>query len=156
MALIIEDGTGTVASADSYVTLAEYQAYGSARGWTLGSDETADEINLRRAFDGINRNWTYRGTPLDAYQPGAWPRSISEGIPQRIKDAQSELAYQVQGGLDLFATIEGSTTSEMIKVGPITIDEETLPTGKARVMSVEGLLRPYLAAGAGQTLMVRG
>lgn len=155
MALIIEDGSG-VENADSYVTLAAYQAYGAARGWTLGDDDAADEINLRRAFDGINRNWTYRGVPEDADQVGAWPRSIAEGIPQRIKDAQSELAYQVQGGLDLFATIEGSTTSEMIKVGPITIDEETLPTGKARVMSVEGLLRPYLAAGAGQTLMVRG
>lgn len=166
MALIIEDGT-IVANADSYVTLAAYQAYGAARGWTLGTDDAADEINLRRAFDGINRQWSYRGELVnEATQAGAWPRYMSafssgyvvpsNEIPQRVKDAQCELAYLVQGGLDLFATIGSSTTSEMIKVGPITIDEETLPSGKARVVAVEGLLRPYLGAGAGQIALVRG
>ena len=155
MALTVEDGT-IVANADSYIALADYQAYGVARGWTLGDDDAADEINLRRAFDGINRNWTYRGSPLTDTQTGAFPRTGVDGIPQRIKDAQCELAYQVQGGLDLFATIEGSTTSEMIKVGPITIDEETLPTGRPRVVAVDSLLRPYLGAGAGQIALMRG
>lgn len=145
-----------VANADSYVTLDAYQAYGAARGWTLGDDDAADEINLRRAFDGINRNWTYRGVPNDADQVGAWPRSIAEGIPQRVKDAQCELAYQIQGGLNVFATIGSSTTASMIKVGPITIEDETLPTSKPRVVAVDGLLRPYLAAGTGQIKMVRG
>lgn len=153
--LTIETGD-IVEGADSYVTLTAYQAYGAARGWTLGDSDAADEINLRRSFDGINRNWTYRGTPLEADQVGAWPRSIAEGIPQRVKDAQCELAYQVQGGLDVFATITSSKTSEMIKVGPITLEDEGLPTGRPRVVAVDSLLRPYLGAGAGQIALMRG
>lgn len=155
MAIIVEDGT-IVAGADSYVTLAAYQAYGAARGWTLADSDPADEISLRRAFDGINRNWTYRGVADSADQPGAWPRSIAEGIPQRVKDAQCELAYQVQGGLDVFATITTSKTMERKKVGPIETEVETLPTGKPRVEAVTTLLRPYLSAGAGQVQLVRG
>lgn len=155
MSLTIEDGT-IVASADSYVALDAYQAYGAARGWTLGDSDAADEINLRRAFDTINRKWVYRGLPIDADQVGAWPRSIAEGIPQKIKDAQCELAYLIQGGLDVFATIETSGTRDMTKIGPITLDEDTLPTGKPRVVAVEGLLRPFLGAGAGQIALARG
>lgn len=155
MTLTVEDGD-IIAGADSYVTLAVYQAYGAARGWTLGDADEDDEINLRRAFDGINRNWVYRGVVVNEDQVGAFPRSLWSGIPQGIKDAQCELAYLIQGGLDLFATIESSSTSSMIKVGPITIDDESLPTGKARVTAVDGLLRQYVGAGAGQIALMRG
>ena len=153
MALTITAGA---ANADSYVALDAYQAYGAARGWTLGDSDEADEINLRRAFDGLNRNWTYRGAVVDADQVGAFPRDLWTGIPQAIKDAQCELAYQVQAGVDVFATIGTSTTRDMTKIGPITLDEDTLPTGKPRVVAVEGLLRPYLGAGAGQIALMRG
>jgi hypothetical protein len=155
VSLIVENAT-PVEGADTYVTLAVYQAYGAALGWTLGADDNADEINLRRAYQGINRNWTYKGKPVDADQTGAFPRINSEGIPQRVKDAQIELAFLVQGGLDLFATVESITTSETIKVGPISLGSDSLPTGRARVVAVQGLLRPYLAAGAGQVSLVRG
>lgn len=155
MTLTVEDGSG-VSNADTYVALAEYQAYGAARGWTLGDTDTADEINLRRSYDGINRNWNYSGTVVSADQTGSFPRNAATSVPQAVKDAQCELAYLVQGGLDLFATISTSSKASMIKVGPITIDEETLPTGRARVVAVEGLLRNYLTAGAGQIALTRG
>ena len=166
MALTVEDGT-IVTGADSYVTLAVYQAYGGARGWSLGADDAADEVNLVRGFDAINRRWDYRGEPVDDdVQVGAFPRYIIKSrfeyvtpaneIPQKIKDAQCELAYLIQGGLDPFATIEAAKTKDMIKIGPITIDEGSLPTGKARLVAVDGLLRPFLAAGAGQIALSRG
>lgn len=155
MTLTVEDGS-IVAGADTYVTLAAYQAYGAARGWTLGADDAADEIHLRRSFDAINRNWTYRGHLVDEYQVGAWPRDLWADIPQRIKDAQCELAYLMQNGLDVFATINTSSTASMIKVGPITIQDDTLPTGRPRIVAVDGLLRQYVAAGAGQIALVRG
>lgn len=155
MTLTPEDGTG-LAAADSYVTLAAYQAYGAARGWTLGADDPADEVNLRRAFDGINRLWSYLGAAETDEQAGAFPRTLWTGVPQRVKDAQCELAYLVQGGLDPFATIDSSATSETIKVGPISIGGDSLPTGRPRVVAVEGLLRPYLGAGPGQVRMLRG
>lgn len=153
--LTVEDGTG-LAAADSYVELADYQAYGTARGWTPGADDAADEVNLRRAFDGINRLWSFLGEAETDDQAGAFPRTLWTGIPQRVQDAQCELAYLVQGGLDPFATIDSSATSETIKVGPISIGGESLPTGRPRIVAVEGLLRPYLGTGPGQVRVLRG
>lgn len=176
MVLIVENAT-PVEGADSYVTLAAYQAYGAALGWTLGADDNADEINLRRAYQGINRNWTYIGFALTSDQTGAFPRTLRtgifplrtfrnygetrhqpdlEGIPQNVKDAQIELAFKVQGGLDLFATVSSRTTSETIKVGGITLSEDKLPTVRDSVVAVTSILRPYLAAGTGQVSLVRG
>ena len=155
MALTVEDGTG-IAAADSYVALAAYQAYGAARGWALGANDAADEVNLRRAFDGINRLWDYLGETETDEQAGAFPRTLWTGIPKRVKDAQCELAYLVQGGLDLFPTIAAATTGETTKIGPITLSETTLPAGKDRILAVEGLLRPYLGAGPGQVRVMRG
>jgi hypothetical protein len=155
MALTVEDGNG-LSAADSYVELADYQAYGTGRGWTLGSDDAADEVNLRRAFDGINRLWDYLGEAETDDQAGAFPRTLWTGVPQRVQDAQCELAYLLQGGLDPFATIDSSSTGETIKVGPITIGGDSLPTGRPRIVAVEGLLRPYLGAGPGQVRMLRG
>lgn len=155
MTLTVEDGTG-LAAADSYVTLAAYQAYGAARGWTLGADGAADEVSLRRAFDGINRLWSYLGEAETDDQAGAFPRTLWTAVPQRVKDAQCELAYLVQGGLDPFATIDSSSTGETLKVGPITIGGDSLPTGRPRIVAVEGLLGPYLGAGPGQVRMLRG
>jgi hypothetical protein len=155
MALAVETGIG-LAAADSYVSLADYRAYGTARGWTLGADDAADEVNLRRAFDGINRLWDYLGEAKTDDQAGVFPRTLWTGVPQRVKDAQCELAYLVQGGLDPFATIDSSSTGETIKVGPITIAGDSLPTGRPRIVAVEGLLRPYLGAGPGQVRVMRG
>jgi hypothetical protein len=66
------------------------------------------------------------------------------------------MAYLIQGGLDPFATIESNNTSESIKVGPITIAGDTLPTGTPRVVAIEGLLNGYIIGGVGQVKLVRG
>lgn len=165
MALTVEDGS-IVAGADSYVTLDTYQAYAIARGWATGT-ETEDEINLRRAFDIINRNWRYRGEAVDYdNQVGAFPRYIvksrweyvtpADEIPQRVKDAQCELAYLVKGGLDPFETISGVVGTTRAKAGPV--ETETTYLGglsKPRIVAVEGLLAPFLLAGYGQVRAVR-
>lgn len=163
MALIVETGA-VVANADSYVTLAAYQAYGAARGWTLGADDAADEVNLRRGYDTLNRNWTYIGYEVDVIdQTGAFPRYISTGryeteipadsIPKDVQDAQCELAYLIQGGADPFATYEGAVARA--KAGPVEVEYVGGKT-KPRFTAVEGLLRRYLEVGAGQANMVRG
>ena len=167
MALTVEDGS-IVAGADSYVTLAEYQAYGADRGWTLGDDDAADEIVLRRGFDGINRLWDYRGIQVDdEAQAGEWPRYIEydrfeyetppDGIPPKVKQAQMELAHVIQGGVDPFATVTGVVASTRAKAGPVET-ETTYQGGKStpRLVAIEGLLRPYLAVGYGQARAVRG
>lgn len=162
MALTVETGS-VVASADSYVTLEEYEAYGAARGWTLRDTDAANEQDIRRGYDVLNRKWAFRGEQVNEdVQTGEFPRYIvknrfeyvvpADDVPQRVKDAQCELAYIIKSGTDPLATITQSTTRK--KVGPIEV--ETVPTGTPRLVAVEGLLRPYLSAGAGQVALVRG
>lgn len=154
--LVIEDGS-IVAGADSYVTVLEYQTYAAARGWVTGEDDAADEVVLRRAFDAINRNWQYRGATMAADQAGAWPRTIEAGIPQRVKYAQSEMAHLIQGGADPMATITGTASRVKAKAGPVETETEYLGgLASARYTAVDGLLRPYLLAGAGQIQLMRG
>ena len=151
--------------ADSYGTLAAYTTYASSMGWTLASTDAANEVSLRKAAVALDRENTFIGLQQYQAQARAFPRLIGDlvdgwpvdpdTIPQDIIYAQFEMGYLIQGGLDPFATIESSSTSESIKVGPITIAGDSLPTGKARVVAVEGLLRPYIGAGSGQVRLVR-
>ena len=156
------------ASSDSYMTLAEWQVYWLARGvdLTQHGHDSAHEANLRRAADWLDRQNKFIGLKQYQTQARSWPRLVSDivddwpinpdTIPQDIKDAQAEVAYLLHDGLDPFATIETSKTKERKKVGPIETEVETVPTGSPRLVAVEGLLRPYLKAGAGQIALVRG
>nr|WP_309504290.1 DnaT-like ssDNA-binding protein [uncultured Roseovarius sp.] len=163
MTLTVEDGS-IVANADSYVTLDAYHAYGEARGWTFRDTDSEDEADLRRGFDALNRNWSYRGAQVDDLaQVGAWPRYIPDGrmryavpsdsIPADIQNAQFELAYLIKGGLDPFATLSGVVKSA--SAGPARV-EFLGGQGRPSLTAVNGLLRPYLLVGAGQSRAVRG
>ena len=153
-------------ASDSYGTLAAYEAYGLAMGWTLAVTDAANEINLRRAAVVIDRNNEFFGLQQYQFQARAWPRLVRglfndwpidpDTIPVDIIDAQFEVAYILQGGIDPFATIETSATSESIKVGPITIAGSNLPTSTPRIVAVEGLLRAYIRGGQGLVQMRRG
>lgn len=163
MTLTVEDGS-IVAGADSYVTLAQYEAYGAARGWTLRDTDENNEIDLRRAFDAINRNYSYIGVEVDeAEQVGAWPRYIvkdrfeyvvaANTIPADIQNAQMEMAYLIKGGLDPFATLNGVVAKAV--AGPVEV-EYLGGQGRPSLTAINGLLRPYLLAGEGQARLVRG
>lgn len=155
------------ASADSYGTLAAYQAYGAARGWALGATDAADEINLRRAVQAIDRQYSFVGYAQYQTQALDWPRVTTvyvdgwpidpDSIPQDVVYAQFELAYLLQGGLDPFATVTGVVSASRKKVGPIETETEyTGGLSTPRLVAVEGLLAPYLVAGRGQARMMRG
>ena len=154
------------AASDSYGTLAQYTAQAALYGWTLEATDAANETNLRRAAASLDRQNSFIGRTQYQTQALSWPRidcGYVDGwpidpdtIPQDIIAAQFELAYLIQAGLDPFATIETSNTSESIKVGPISISGSTLPSGKPRLVAIEGLLRDYVKAGAGQVALQRG
>ena len=163
--MALDTTIGDVA-ADSYGTLGAYQAYATAMGFTLAATDAANEINLRKAAIYLDRKYNFIGLKQYQYQGLSWPRLVNDlvddwpinpdTIPLDIVHAQFEVAYILQGGLDPFATIETSQTSEMIKVGPITISGDTLPTSTPRIVAVEGLLRGYIIGGVGMANMVRG
>jgi hypothetical protein len=153
------------AAADSYASAAEYTARAAAMGWTLGTTQEAD---LRRAAVAIDALWLVNALGYRQYQTQAreFPRIINDlvngwpvdvdTIPVAIKAAQMEMAYLIQGGADPLATIDGVVASERVKAGPVE-SETTYQGGKAqpRYTAVLALLRPYLAAGAGQARLVR-
>ena len=153
-------------NADSYGTLADYEGYALGMGYTLAATDAANEINMRKAANYLDRKYSFIGMKQFQFQALSWPRLVNDlvdswpvdpdTIPLDIKHAQFEMAFILQGGLDPFATIETSTTSESIKVGPITIAGDTLPTSTPRIVAVEGLLRGYIRGGVGMANMVRG
>jgi hypothetical protein len=153
-------------AADSYGTLAAYEAYALAMNWALTGSNEKNEADLRRAALTLDRKYTFLGMQQYQYQARAWPRLVNDlvddwpinpdTIPQDIIDAQFEIAFLLHGGLDPFATIESSSTKESISVGPITVAGDTLPTGAPRIVAVEGLLSGYILGGVGRLKMVRG
>jgi hypothetical protein len=153
-------------ASDSYGTLAAYTAYALGMGFTLAASDAANEINLRKAANYEDRKYSFIGMQQYQYQARSWPRLVNDlvddwpinpdTIPLDIIHAQFEVAYILQGGLDPFATIETNVTNDIIKVGPITLEAETLPTSTPRIVAVEGLLRGYIRGGVGMANMVRG
>lgn len=160
------DATIAGQSADSYVTLTEYQARAAAFGWVLSGVDATDEVNLRRAALAIDTSHDWRGVKGSEIQARDWPRDDvgyvdgwwvdSDIIPQAVKDAQMEMAFLIQNGADPLATVEAPIKRKREKVGPI--EEETEYAGSLalpRFTAVNRLLRSYVRAGAGQVRLAR-
>lgn len=154
-------------AADSYATVAEYAARADAFGWDVGT--TVDmELALRRAAVAIDSSYTFRGTKNTVEQAREWPRFSDMGygsvnyfdpypvrpteIPQRVKDAQMEMAFLIHGGANPLATYAGGVKRQKVDVIEV---EYAGAAGRPRYDAVDRILRPYLAAGPGQAKMVR-
>lgn len=127
MALIIETGA-IIAGADSYVSVTDCDTYHTARGnsaWT-GTD-AVKEYALRKAvayLDGHYRN-RLKGYMVDPISQNlAWPRYdvvidgvtlASNIIPQRVKDAQCELAL-IALSSDLAPNVSAGIKREKVDV----------------------------------------
>jgi len=126
------DATIGGASADTYGTLAESDAYFAAResgNWD-GSNEHK-EMALRKAatyLDNVGRG-KWKGIRTNRDQARAWPRSYaidSDGysyeadtIPDVLKYAQFEAAKIIAGGTELETTLSRAVKSE--QVGPLSV-----------------------------------
>jgi len=161
MALVIEDGTQVVGAA-SYVSAADATTYHAARGnslWT-GTDAVKEAALLKAAayLDGHYRA-RWKGFMVDPLtQSMEWPRTgvsfpYSDGsgyccflpsnqIPQRLKDAQCELALRALSG-DLSADAPAGIKREKVDV----LETEYFPgapTGQTAYAAVDQLLSDYL------------
>ena len=160
------DNTVGGASADSYGTLAEYQAYAAALGWNLPGPDSVDEQNLKRAAQIIDREYTFKGYTQYQTQARQFPRvhvGLVKGWPvdpdtvlNDIKHAQYELAYLLHGGLDPTATVTGVVKVERSKAGPVESETEYQGgKGEPRLVAIRGLLQPYLSHSGGQVKLAR-
>tara|TARA_R110000796_G_scaffold64465_2_gene149422 strand:+ start:21027 stop:21518 length:492 start_codon:yes stop_codon:yes gene_type:complete len=103
MALIVENGT-IVSGANTYVSDAEYVTYAAERGYTIGAFGGAREIELIKAMDFLESyRDRFKGSKVTKSQPLQWPRvsvfidtfqENSNELPEELKKAQMELAYQ--------------------------------------------------------------
>jgi len=157
MPLTIEDGSG-VAGANSYADVAEARAYASARGLTLTADNTKVEQALVLACDKLE-TYRYKGTKTDAGQGLLWPRSnvyledaeeplAGDSIPDKIKQAQCQLAIESANGTDLLPT---GTGREVIRTKVDVIETQYAERGSGSIVpefnKAEALLAPFLASG---------
>lgn len=128
------------ASANSYGTLAAYQAFLASYGRS-GVGGADDEVNLLESRRYLDYAYTWRGTKVTSTQALAWPRIVtgyvdgfpvsSTTIPQPIIDAQFEMAYLIQSGATPFVTIEnGAILRKREKVD--VIEEDTTYSGSSR------------------------
>jgi hypothetical protein len=128
VALVVEDGTG-IATANSYVTLAEVATYHTDRNNTSwGSASTASQtaavIDATRYLD-TEFSWD-GGMRVSSTQALLWPRKMMydmegfalSGIPTVLKNAACELALVVLTE-DILAAQDRETKSET--VGPISV-----------------------------------
>ena len=164
MALIVETGQ-SIAGADSYVTVAEADAYHAARGsavWPGSMSETDREQLLRRATDNMSEKYysSWSGYRISQYQPLDWPRSgmtfagypvAIDAIPDQIKRAQMELAIRA---IDGPLTIDQTQRVVMKKTGPLEREYAPGSTPQTRYSQVDQLLSPFLKGGGGITVVI--
>lgn len=99
--LIIEDGTG-VTNANTYSNDAEYTAYATSRGLTIGSDATIREKELILAMDFLeSMRSKFQGIKSAQGNSLQWPRNSvfidgfsidNDFIPVELKNSQIEAA----------------------------------------------------------------
>lgn len=151
------DTTVGGADTDSYNTVAEYHDYVTKfyNKDLSGNDVAKDEANLRRAMQVLDWSWAWKGYRTDLTQNASFPRTISEkvdgtdvptdAVPKNIKQAQMELAYLLDQGVDLTPTIEGGTVrSESVGAGPAKVSTEFDQIMEVpKVTRVNNLIRAY-------------
>lgn len=122
MALIIETGEG-LETANSYVSVAELQAYASDRLEVLPESDV--ESLLIRAMDYLESIKNYKGARKTSTQALAWPRTgvyidgfpaSSDRIPTLLKRAQMQLGIEAIT-YDLMPSSDGfAVASEKVDV----------------------------------------
>jgi len=118
MPLIVEDGT-VVQNANSYVTLAEADAYFSERS---DADEWAaldDDVKTQKLIDGadyLNSVYRWKGSALDLAQTMALPTDYVTDIVWPVKRAQMVLARFAMTGALAPEVTKGIVTKERKKL----------------------------------------
>lgn len=174
MALTIEDGTGK-ADSNSYVSVAEAQAYATARGISLPSDEAEVEALLVKAMDYLEaqrklysgeRTWAVATTAHPDVQALQWPRTgamldcrttiASDAIPAELKRAQMQASMEVFAGHELLPSSDGRIVKrekvDVIETEYMTGQDMGVASGVVGVVSfpaVDVLLEPLYGCGGG-------
>ncbi len=150
MTLIIEDGS-IVASANSYISVADAETYLVARGKT-----SVTEAQLLQAMDALGAQ-PWNGYIVDEDQALSWPRQgvydcenryiDTDTVPAAIGYAQAYLAYHIGQGNDPTAIATDKVIQETVDVLSVTYSDKG--SGKtsysiASIPEVANLLKCYV------------
>lgn len=174
--------TATVggASSNSFATEAEVIAYmatrSNASAWTTVSGATctaSEQVAIIEATRELS-TLAWEGLRVDTTQVLSWPRQYvvnpddpngneyaTTVVPQRVKDATAELAFQfLKAGTTDLAAQDATTGIVQEVIGPLSTTYAApymRPTGLARYPSVMRFLRGLVAPSGGFTSrLVRG
>lgn len=175
MAITIVATPGS-ASANSFVTLAEAQAYVDGRlnidNWTAASTDNQNRALVEATRELCNRD--YVGRRVDATQVLEWPRFFAVNpdaplggvtyygttvVPDRIKDATCELALQfILAGTTDLASLD-ATLNTRVKTVDVLTTEYFEPAQRAKGLKrfprVWGRIAPLLSETSGSEI-IRG
>jgi hypothetical protein len=142
MALVIEDGSGTNQSANSYQSTDDLIAYAALRGLDLSNDPVDElEVHLVKAMDYLEgKRSKFKGYPTASSQPLQWPRRDVWGIaqpglmvpvdeiPRELRYGQLALAVESYNGIDLqpnrLPADKGAVISEKVE-GAVEVKYES-------------------------------
>lgn len=120
MALVVEDGTGTVAGANSFGDVAGAKAFATARGKTLAGDDTIIATFIVNGMDWLaSKEDRYKGSRLLTTQPLSFPRMnvfifdpcvewpAPGALPPQLVNALYQLVIEQDDGVDIMPTQNG-------------------------------------------------
>lgn len=174
------DSTVGGASANSFVSVAEFTTWAETRQPSTSFDDATADQRIRALISATRRldQERWKGVRVNETQALQWPRygvekpdlaySVLDGpffmestwydtdeIPQRVKNAQMELAYQILAG-NASPDNTGLEGFENVKVGALDI---TPRHGRRAGKLTEDVLReiqPLIKAGGNNVRLVRG
>lgn len=167
MSLIVETGAG-LSTAESYISVADADAYFAARNLTLWADAgftTAEKEGcLRRATDYMEQQYRERwtGERRTTTQALSWPRIDVpwllgnyfpiDAVPAEVSRACAELAWRAAFG-ELTPDAGPQVTQET--VGPITVQYAPGARQQSSFTAVEGMLRHFFGSSAAMVRVLR-
>jgi len=159
MALVTEDGTG-LATAESYISVADATTYFTARGvstWDAIASDALREAYLRLATEYMLQMYRARweGVRYTEDQALDWPRTgvvrdswqvdIDE-VPVEVQRACAELALK-RSAAELAPDLTQAVVRE--KVDVIETEYDKYSPQYTRYRAIDAMLMPYLKAGDG-------
>jgi hypothetical protein len=174
------DATVGGQAANSFVTEAEAIAFAATRlnllGWATVTGSAATDTEKKALIEATREITTlpYQGFRTDTAQALAWPRLVainpfagslhytlydSNIIPQQVKDATCELAFEfLKAGTTDIATLD-ATLVVMRKQTDVLVTDFAPVSQRAQGLNrfprVMRLIGPLLAIGAGQVRLTR-
>lgn len=161
MALVVEDGTG-LATANSFITDAEFTAWASARGRLEGLTQDsgsarAPSIVLAADYLCNEQRFQWRGKRTVPTQALVWPRTgatnrdgydiASNVVPASVKQAQCSLAWLSMTGVDLQPVLPRGGRIQTKTIGPLSTTYFNDATAETVFAEAMGAIDPLLLGG---------